>query len=338
MVNTHRVGSGSGGQEFSKVAVLGLGLIGGSLARDLHERGVEVTGQDVDAATVFAARAAGIDAHHDMAPALAGCDLVVLAVPLKAMRATAQGLAAHIDATADATVIDVGSVKGEVRQAMVAAGLGERYVGAHPMAGTQWSGFEASAADLLHGACWAVTTAAGQASTGQAGVSQASSGHVAGAGQASNCQTRAGQVNAEYVAEAGAPAQGREVAVARWIEHTLDGRVLRLSDEEHDEAVALISHVPHVLGTWLLNAVSSAGVRDAALALAAGSFRDATRVALTTPERTQAMVTQNADWVAAALRKASRDLAALAQDLESNCDVSDFFHAANELRNLRRID
>ena len=305
--------------QFNRVAVLGLGLIGGSLARDLRERGMEVTGQDVDAATVFAARAAGIDAHHDMATALAGCDLVVLAVPLKAMRATAQVLASHIGVTADATVIDVGSVKAEVREVMASAGLADRYVGAHPMAGTQWSGFEASAADMLRGVCWAVTSAAGQLSTGQLSTGQAGTG----------------QAGTGYVAGGSVPAQGREAAVVNWIEQTLEGQVVRLSDEEHDEAVALISHVPHVLGTWLLNAVSSAGVRDAALTLAAGSFRDATRVALTTPERTEAMVTQNADWVAAALRKASRDLAALAQDLESNGDVSGFFHAADDLRHIR---
>ncbi|WP_425954746.1 prephenate dehydrogenase [Xylanimonas sp. McL0601] len=281
---------------FARVAVLGLGLVGGSLARLLAARGIDVVGQDVDPASVAEASVAGLSATGSVAEAVAGADLVVLAVPLRAMRSTAAELARSVASTADATLTDVGSVKGPVRQAMEAAGLGERYVGAHPMAGTEQSGFAASSAELMHRAPWAVT--------------------VPGAG--------------------GSIAPERLERLLRLVTGPLGGTAAVLTDEVHDEAAALISHVPHVLATQLLNAVAGAPVRDAALRLAAGSFRDGTRVAFTDPSRTEAMVTENAAWVTPALRKAVRDLEALVAALETNAPVHDFFHAADELRALGR--
>ncbi|QAY64661.1 prephenate dehydrogenase/arogenate dehydrogenase family protein [Xylanimonas allomyrinae] len=275
---------------FEHVAVLGLGLVGGSLARLLAARGVTVVGQDVDAATVAAARATGLTATGSVAEAVAGADLVVLAVPLRAMRATAAEVARHL--ADDVTLTDVGSVKSPVRQAVEAAGLGDRFVGAHPMAGTERSGFAASSAGLLDGAPWAVTAPA------------------RGAGDAAE----------------------RLARILRLVTGPLGGTAAVLTDDVHDEAVALVSHVPHVLATQLLNAVAGAPVRDAALGLAAGSFRDGTRVAFTDPARTEAMVTENAAWVAPALRKTIRDLEALVAALETNASVHQFFHDADLVR------
>jgi prephenate dehydrogenase len=275
---------------FARVAVLGLGLVGGSLARLLQARGVAVVGQDLDGDAIAGARAAGLTATGDVAEAVDGADLVVLAVPLRAMRATAQEVARHL--RTDATLTDVGSVKGPVRQAVEAAGLGERYVGAHPMAGTEHSGFAASSAQLMDRAAWAVTV---RSASGDAG-------------------------------------DARLERLLRLVTGPLAGTAAVLTDDVHDEAAALISHVPHVLATQLLNAVAGAPVRDAALGLAAGSFRDGTRVAHTDPSRTEAMVTENAAWVAPVLRKTIRDLEALVAALETNAPVHDFFRAADGVR------
>ncbi|MFP3713010.1 prephenate dehydrogenase [Puerhibacterium sp. TATVAM-FAB25] len=287
------------GSPDGRVAVLGLGLVGGSLARLLHARGADVVGYDADPATRAAAAAAGLRVADDVAGAVAEADVVVLAVPLRAMGAVAAEVAAA--APHGVTVTDVGSVKGPVRQAVAAAGLGERYVGAHPMAGTEHSGFDASSAALLDGAPWAVTVAAGPGAPGGA--------------------------------PAGAPPDpARLAAVLRLVTGRLGGTAAVLTDELHDEAAALISHVPHVLATQLLNAVAGAPVRDVALGLAAGSFRDGTRVAFTDPARTQAMVTENAAWVAPALRKAVRDLEAVVAALETNASLHGFFHEADQVR------
>lgn len=270
-----------------RVAVLGLGLVGGSLVRLLATRGVDVVATDVSPATRAAARRAGLAVADDVAACVAHADLVLLAAPLRAMPAVAADVAAH--APPSATVTDVGSVKGPVRSAVRDAGLADRYVGAHPMAGTEHSGFGASDVALLDGVRWAVT-----------------------------------------VDPAVDPA--RLAAVLALVTGPCSGAAAVLTDDVHDEAAALVSHVPHVVATQLLNAVAGAPVRDVALGLAAGSFRDGTRVAYTDPARTEAMVTQNAAWVAPALRKVVRDLELVIQALETNGSTHAFFRAADEVR------
>ncbi|WP_318657425.1 prephenate dehydrogenase [Cellulosimicrobium composti] len=271
-----------------RVGVVGLGLVGGSVARLLHEQGVEVTGYDATAATRAAARAAGLRVADDVADVCAGePDVLVLAVPLRAMRTVATEVARHV--RGGTVVTDVGSVKGAVRDAVTSAGLGARYVGAHPMAGTEHSGFEASDAAMLDGARWAVT------------------------------------VDGTTTREA-------FVRVLGLVTGPLGGTVHVLTDDVHDEATALISHVPHVLATELLGVVADAPVRDVALGLAAGSFRDATRVGRTDPRRTEAMVTDNAAWVASALRVVVRDLEQLVRALETNAPVGEFFDRPEPVR------
>lgn len=274
---------------FERVAVLGLGLIGGSLAKALHQRGLEVVGQNIREASVLAARADGIAATTSVAEAVVGADLIVIATPLWTMGDVAAQIAAAIETTNDATVIDVGSVKAPVYAAIEAAGLADRFVGAHPMAGNEHSGYPAATADLLVGAPWALT--------------------------------RTPDTDPQ-----------RFAAVYRLVHDELRGRINVLSPEVHDRCVALISQFPHVLAVELLNVVARSADRDQALALAAGSFRDGTRVARTDPERTRAMVTENADEVAALIRVAAVDLLDLAGRLERREDVADFFHAADGLR------
>ena len=289
-----------------RVGVVGLGLVGGSLARLLAERGVDVVATDVAPATREAARAAGLTVADDLAGLCAARpDVVVLAVPLRAVRATAAALRDLVAAAGgwDPTVTDVGSVKGQVRAAMTDAGLGDRYVGGHPMAGTEHSGFEASSPGLLDGAPWAVTVAAPARGTGD---------------------------------PAGGTDPRRLAQVLGLITGPLAGTAAVLTDDRHDESAALVSHVPHVLATQLLNAVAGAPVRDVALGLAAGSFRDGTRVARTDPARTEAMVAANAAWVAPALRKVVRDLELVVAALETNAPLHGFFHAADDVRGGER--
>ncbi|MGN6241848.1 MAG: prephenate dehydrogenase [Cellulosimicrobium cellulans] len=278
----------SSGADGLRVGVVGLGLVGGSVARLLHEQGLDVTAHDATATTRAAARAAGLRVVGDVADVCAAePDVLVLAVPLRAMRSVATEVARHVRG---ATVVtDVGSVKGAVRDAVRSAGLGSRYVGAHPMAGTEHSGFEASDPAMLDGARWAVTVD--------------------------------GTTRREAL-----------VTVLRLVTGPLGGTVHVLTDEVHDESTALISHVPHVLATELLGVVADAPVRDVALGLAAGSFRDATRVGRTDPRRTEAMVTDNAAWVASALRVVVRDLEQLVAALESNAPVGEFFDRPEPVR------
>jgi prephenate dehydrogenase len=231
--------------------VVGLGQLGGSLAAALVAAGREVTGWDVDPD----ARAAAADRGVSIGTELTG--VVVLAVPPAALPAALAALA--VDPAA--TVTDVGSVKRPVLET-VGAAFGSRFVGGHPMCGTEQSGHAAADPELFRGARWAVCLEP-------------------------------------------------ETDLARWlrvaeIALAVGAEVVPATAAEHDDAVAAISHVPHLLAAALAAAAAQAG--PLALSLAAGSFRDGTRVAGSDPALVTAMVEGNAVPTAAALVRVQEQL------------------------------
>jgi prephenate dehydrogenase len=133
------------------VGVVGLGLIGGSIARDLAARGTPVAGYDADTAALDAACAEGIvrRLESDLA-GLEGCSIVIVAVPVSATVEVLTATARHM-ARAD-LVTDVGSTKRSAVGAATSLGLGERFVGSHPMAGGHRGGWSASRTGLFAGA------------------------------------------------------------------------------------------------------------------------------------------------------------------------------------------
>lgn len=233
------------------VGVVGLGQLGGSLVAALVAAGREVSGWDVDPAAREAAAARGVRVTRELA------GVVVLAVPLPAMAGALDGL----DVDPDATVTDLGSVKVPVL-ASVGTALGGRFVGGHPMAGTERSGHGATDPDLFRGARWALCLEPGT-------------------------DLRRWLRAAEVALDAGA-------------------EVVPVTAAEHDDAVAAVSHVPHLLAAALAAAAGEAG--PLALALAAGSFRDGTRVIGSDPAFVTAMVEGNAGPTAAALARVRAQL------------------------------
>ena len=130
-------------------AVIGLGLIGGSVARDLAGRGVRVLGYDRDPAAVREAlREGGINEALADWEEVGGVDLVVVAVPVTAV----PGVLPLIRPRAGALVTDVGSTKESIVHAAEEAGLGRRFVGSHPLTGDHLSGWSASRRGLFEGA------------------------------------------------------------------------------------------------------------------------------------------------------------------------------------------
>ena len=234
------------------VCVVGLGQLGGSLAAALTDAGRPVCGWDVDPAARNAAAARGVHITRELS------GVVVLAVPLPAMATALDGLAVD----PDATVTDLGSVKTPVLDT-VGATLGRRFVGGHPMCGTERSGYEATDPALFTGARWALCLEAGT--------------------------------------ELSRWLRVAEVALA------VGAEVVPVTAAEHDDAVAAISHVPHLLAAALAAAAAEAG--PLALALAAGSYRDGTRVASSDPALVTAMVQGNAAPTAAALDRVRDQLA-----------------------------
>jgi cyclohexadieny/prephenate dehydrogenase len=144
---------------FSRVTVVGLGLIGSSIARGVraHMPSVRVTGHDADPAVRDTAIRIGLcdDVTDTPGAAVIDADLVILCVPVGAMGAAAAAFAA--DLPADAVVSDVGSCKESVVTALSEALPGAMIVPAHPVAGTEHSGPEAGFANLFHHR-WCIVT------------------------------------------------------------------------------------------------------------------------------------------------------------------------------------
>ena len=146
-------------RRIERLAIIGLGLIGSSIARAVKDRlpAVMVTGHDVSSDVRDIARTLGLcDAVADDADvAVAGADLVILAVPVGGMAAAARAMAPGL--ASDAIISDVGSSKASVAEALAAALPGHIVIPAHPVAGTENSGPAAGFASLFDGR-WCIVT------------------------------------------------------------------------------------------------------------------------------------------------------------------------------------
>jgi len=136
------------GIALQSAGVVGLGLIGGSIARDLHALGVRVLGYDRDGATLDMACAEGVvdRALDESLTGLEDADAVIVAVPVLLLPDTLRTIK---DATSARLITDVGSTKRSAIAAAESLGLGERFVGSHPMAGDHRSGWRASRKGLF---------------------------------------------------------------------------------------------------------------------------------------------------------------------------------------------
>ncbi|WP_413775621.1 prephenate dehydrogenase [Micromonospora sp. RTGN7] len=234
-----------------RAAVVGTGLIGGSVLLRLHERGLDVAGWDPDAATRAQGRARGIAFPDELADAVRDRDVVFLCGPLSSLPDTLLTVAEHTGP--DCVITDVGSTKGGIAGFAAAHGLTDRFVPGHPMAGAERAGLTSADPGLLDGAAWVL------------------------------CPTAEGV--------------DRFRTLAALVVDVFGARVVPMAPDAHDAAAALASHVPHLLAGGLAGAVADSDLRDAVLGLAAGSFRDGTRVAATPATRTADMLLNNRDQI-----------------------------------------
>lgn len=132
-----------------RAAVIGLGLIGGSIARELASRGIWVRGFDENRDSLDAAVAAGVvnEALESSLQGTRDADIIIIAVPVDAAIGVLERVGPH--AKAGALITDVGSTKSRIVAAAERLGLGERFVGSHPLAGDHRSGWEASRLGLF---------------------------------------------------------------------------------------------------------------------------------------------------------------------------------------------
>ena len=292
-------------QKFS-VGIVGLGLIGGSIAKRLAATGsCKVYAYNRHQTMYKEARALGITCVESVAElARMQPNVLILCNSLASMPEVLGEISRGINKQRT-TLTDVGSVKGLVREQVKAAGLGDCYIGAHPMAGSEFTGWQASSAQLLDGALWAVSV----------------------------------DENSDF---------WRFLAVLRVIVALCGNRALVLNDSIHDASAALISHMPHVVSTALANVLCGSENRNVALQMSAGSWRDMTRVALTDPDRTRAMVAENRRNVADLLGSVIEELSfakkmlersdgdsAVASDERDERDERAFFAKADSWREYK---
>lgn len=209
--------------------VIGLGLIGGSVAAGLRAHGWVVWGSDRDTARESEAVARGITDAVGVAPTAI---VTFVATPVTAI---AEGVRQALELTTG-LVTDVGSVKAPLAREF----NDERYIGGHPMAGSELDGLDGADGSLFEGAIWILTPRAGVAD--------------------------------------------QHFAELTSIIHELGAEVIALPAEKHDELVATVSHVPHLTAATLMNVAQGQSTEHAALLrLAAGGFRDMTRIASGSP-------------------------------------------------------
>jgi prephenate dehydrogenase len=140
---------------FRRVAVLGLGLIGGSFLQALRRAGLDVVGFDPELRAAAAASAAGFPVANSAAAAVASADLVVLAMPLPEVPAALRSIAGALPSSAVLT--DVGTLKRPVLTAVREALPAADFVGGHPLAGVEDTGWAAADPLLFRDAPWALT-------------------------------------------------------------------------------------------------------------------------------------------------------------------------------------
>ncbi len=205
--------------------IVGTGLIGGSLGLALRERGWQVSGSDQDAAVAERAVSIGaidrVDTGQDV-------DITFLAVPAGDVAGLAREALAH----GNGVVTDVAGVKSSI----VAEVDDPRFVGGHPMAGSEQDGLDGAVATLFEGATWVLTPSA--------------------------------------------TTDDDAFALVRAAASSLGADVITLEAQRHDRLVAVVSHVPHLTAATLMRvATDRAEEHRALMRLAAGGFRDMTRIA-----------------------------------------------------------
>jgi prephenate dehydrogenase len=264
--------------------VVGLGLIGGSLALALREIGFAVTGEDRSEECVAMAIERGVISDST---AHAATELIVVATPAETVVNVVRDCLATNDSPT-LVVTDVAGIKGSIGRVVD----DPRYIGGHPMAGSEQRGLDGARSDLFRGCTWVLT-----------------------------------------------PTAATDAARFSWLHgvlRELGANVMALDFETHDRLVAIASHVPHLVAGALMNEASVVAASDGALLqLAAGGFRDMTRVSAGDPAIWPGVLIENAEAVTAGLRSLRTRLQRLEEMIASE-DRGDLVDELTEAAVARR--
>ena len=274
------------------IGFIGLGLIGGSIAKALRRYYPDAV---LTAYTRTAERAAeavreGIlnDVLTDRDPRFSECDYIFLCAPVETNITYLPFLKEVIKPSC--TVTDVGSVKGCMAKAAERCGLQKQFIGGHPMAGSEKTGYASSSDVLLE--------------------------------------------NAYYIITPGPDSDPRRVQSYAGLVQSLKAIPIILSPGDHDNNVAAISHLPHIIAASLVNTVASLDHSSILKRLAAGGFKDITRIASSSPEMWQQIATSNRSSILEVLDRYIDELSSARALVDHGAPeaLSGFFSSARNYR------
>ena len=240
--------------EYKKIGFVGLGLIGGSIAKAVRRYypDCEIAAFDKNRETLALAVQEGTihTACSSIDDNFRGCSYIFLCTPVAynaAYLAQLKDLAGK-----DCILTDVGSVKTSIHEEVIALGMEENFIGGHPMAGSEKSGFSNAKAHLIE--------------------------------------------NAYYVLTPSAKVGREKVETYKSFIRSLKALPIVLDYQEHDFITGTISHLPHIIAATLVNFVHDTDTEDELMkALAAGGFKDITRIASSSPVMWQQVCLKNKD-------------------------------------------
>lgn len=277
-----------------KIGIIGLGLIGGSIAKALKrsDKGYMIKAWDKDEISLRTGLSEkAIDEYSlSLKDVFSDCDVIFLCVPVHAMEDILSELAGYI--SPDCILTDAGSTKMDVISIINDAGLKNPFIGGHPLAGSEKSGFSFSRANLFENAYYCLTLT-------------------------------------DQTSQKALPAV-KELVV------DMGAIPIEITPFEHDRATAAISHVPHVIASLLVNMVGKLDGPDNIMkTIAAGGFKDLTRIASSSPELWTGICLSNKNIILDTLKALYNDLKGFEENLrnESRETMKEFFASARDLRN-----
>lgn len=257
------------------IAFIGLGLIGGSLAK-----GIKRARPDIRIMAYMRTRSKLEQAKKDgivdvildgIDEQLKECDLIFLCTPVEYNAQYLSKIRSYLKP--GALITDVGSTKTDIHEEILRQSLTDCFVGGHPMAGSEKTGYENATDHLLENAYYIVTPPEGLDQSG----------------------SETGNIPPKYAENA-----NRIIAVAQ----TVGAIPLVLDYREHDKVVAAISHLPHLVASSLVNLVKDADSPAGTMKrVAAGGFKDITRIASSSPEMWEQICMTNVEPIADMLER-----------------------------------
>jgi len=282
--------------KFNKIGFIGLGLIGGSIAKKIHiehpdAKLIAISGRQE---TISLAYEMGLIENDTMCAIsdLYDCDCIFLCTPVQQNIAYLRQLKGNIKS--DCIITDVGSVKSDIHKEVIALDMETNFIGGHPMTGSEKTGLSNANEYLLE--------------------------------------------NAYYIISPTSKTSEQTIEDMRTFVASLGAIPLVLDYNTHDHATAAISHLPHIIAYSLVNLVRNLDDNQETMkTIAAGGFRDLTRIASSSPIMWQNICLSNQEQVLElidnyvdALNKTRADIAdadgdALLADFQSAKDYRDSF-------------